>query len=69
MMEIDLTGPQGNVFFLLAQAKKLTKTLNERRGNDYLSWEDIRKDMTSDDYEHAVDVFDDIFGHIVILSR
>jgi hypothetical protein len=69
MIEIDLTGPDGNVFNLLAQAKRLTKTLNERRGNEYLLWNDIRDDMMSSDYEHAIDVFEEHFGHIVILYR
>ena len=69
MIEIDLTGPDGNVFNLLAQAKRLTKTLNERRGNEYLLWDDIRDDMMSGDYEHAIDVFEEHFGHIVILYR
>ncbi|MCJ7695350.1 MAG: hypothetical protein MUO40_07960 [Anaerolineaceae bacterium] len=64
MIELDLTGEQGNVFFLLAQAKKLTRTLNEP-----LKWEDIRNDMTSGDYDHAVDVFEEHFGHLVILSQ
>ena len=36
MIEIDLTGPDGNVFYLLGMAKKLTRTLNERRENEYL---------------------------------
>jgi len=69
MIEIDLTGPNGNVFHLLAQAKKLTRTLNERRDNEYLSWDEIQKDMMSADYDHAVDVFEEHFGHIVILYK
>ena len=69
MIEIDLTGPDGNVFNLLAQAKRLTKTLNERRGNEYLKWDDIRDDIMSSYYEHAIDVFEEHFGHIVILYR
>jgi hypothetical protein len=69
MIEIDLTGPDGNVFNLLAQAKRLTKTLNDRRENEYLKWDDIRDDMMSGDYEHAIDVFEEHFGHIVILYR
>ena len=68
-IEIDLTGPDGNVFNLLAQAKKLTKPLNDRRENEYLVWEEIKHDMMSDDYDHAVDVFEEHFGHIVILYR
>jgi len=69
MIEIDLTGPDGNVFYLLGVAKKLTRTLNERRGNEYLVWKDIQADMMSDDYDHAIDVFEENFGHIVILYK
>lgn len=68
-IEIDLTGPDGNVFYLLATAKKLTKTLNDRRENEYLVWDEIKEDMMSDDYDHAVDVFEEHFGHIVIMYR
>ena len=45
MIEIDLTGPDGNVFYLLGMAKKLTRTLNDRRGNEYLSWDEVKEDM------------------------
>ena len=69
MIEIDLTGPDGNVFNLLAQAKKLTSLLNDRRENEYLLWDDVKADMMSDDYDHAVDVFEEHFGHIVILYK
>ncbi|GAG86715.1 unnamed protein product [marine sediment metagenome] len=69
MIEIDLTGPDGNVFNLLAQAKKLTSLLNDRRENEYLLWDDVKKDMMSADYDHAVDVFEEHFGHIVILYK
>ena len=68
-IEIDLTGPDGNVFNLLAQAKKLTSLLNDRRENEYLLWDDVKADMMSDDYDHAVDVFEEHFGHIVILYK
>ena len=69
MMEINLTGPDGNVFYLLATAKKLTKTLNDRRENEYLVWDEVKEDMMSSDYDHAVDVFEEHFGHIVILYK
>ena len=69
MIEIDLTGPDGNVFNLLGVAKKLTKTLNDRRENEYLLWEDIRKDMMSSDYDHAVEILEEHFGHIIILYK
>jgi len=69
MMEIDLTGPDGNVFYLLGSAKKLVRLLNERRGNEYLVWDEVKEDMMSSDYDHAIEVFEEHFGHIVILYK
>ena len=69
LYEIDLTGPEGNVFYLIGAAKKLTRLLNERRENEYLVFDEIQKDMMSSDYEHAIDVFEKHFGHITILYR
>ena len=69
MIEIDLTGPDGNVFYLLGMAKKLTRTLNDRSENEYISWDEIKEDMMSDDYDHAVEVFEEHFGHIVIMYK
>ena len=69
MIEIDLTGPNGNVFYLLGAAKKLTRTLNDRRENEYMVWTDIQSDMMSGDYDHAIEVFEEHFGHIVILYK
>ena len=59
---IDLTGPQGNVFFLIAQAKKFAKQLN-------LGGDEIVTQMMSGDYDNAVEVFDEYFGSFVILER
>ena len=59
---IDLTGPAGNAFSLIAQAKRFAQQLGL---NDVA----IIKDMTSKDYEHLVQVFDNHFGHFVILER
>ena len=61
-IEIDLTGPEGNAFSLLGQAQKWAKQL----GIDY---DELYKDMTSDDYEHLVEVFDKKFGHFCTLIR
>lgn len=69
MIEIDLTGPDGNVFYLMGVAKKLARTLNDRRGNEYLNWGDIQADMMSGDYDHAIEVFEENFGHLVILYK
>lgn len=61
-IEIDLTGPQGNVFFLIGTAKNLAKQL----GMDSSS---VQKEMMSGDYENAVNVFDKYFGDFVTLYR
>jgi len=61
-MEIDLTGPQGNVFFLIGTAKNLAKQLG-------LDGKAIQAEMMSGDYENAVNVFDKNFGHFVTLYR
>ena len=59
---IDLTGPDGNAYSLLARAKNYARQLDL---NDVA----IIKDMMSKDYEHLVQVFDNHFGHFVILER
>lgn len=59
---IDLTGPQGNAFFLLGTAKnfadKLGKDSNE-----------IVARMKSGNYDNLVEVFNDEFGDYVDLYR
>lgn len=57
--EIDLTGPQGNVFFLIGQGL--------RWGQDIFAWEKeereaFKAEMMSDDYTHAVETFNNHFG-------
>ena len=59
---VDLTGPDGNAYSLLARARSFAQQLDL---NDVA----IIKDMTSKDYEHLVQVFDNHFGHFVILER
>ena len=61
-IEIDLTGPQGNAFFLLRTAKNLAKQLG-------LDSNEIQKEMMSGDYENLLQVFDKNFGSIVTLYR
>lgn len=62
LLEIDLTGPHGNAFYLLGVAGNLAKQL----GKDSAA---INEEMMSGDYEHLVEVFDREFGHFVILYR
>lgn len=61
-IEIDLTGPQGNAFYLLGVAKKLAGQL----GKDSNA---INKEMTSGNYENLIAVFDREFGDFVTLYR
>ena len=62
---IDLTGPEGNAFVLLGYAKRYANDL----GYSEEEVEDLMKAMQSGDYENLIQVFDDHFGHYVILER
>jgi hypothetical protein len=64
-MVIDLSGPQGNAFFLIGTAKKLWKQL----GYDKEDVESNIKRMTSGDYDNLVNYFDSEFGDFVTLYR
>ncbi len=59
---IDLTGPQGNAFYLLGMAKKLANQLD-------FPAEFIMNEMKSGDYENLIKVFDHYFGSIVTLYK
>ena len=59
---IDLTGPEGNAFVLMAYAKKFANQL----GYDA---ERILEEMTSGNYDNLVGTFDDYFGEFVTLLR
>lgn len=61
-IEIDLTGPHGNAFYLLGQAKRLAKQL----GKDA---DTIKKEMMVGDYEYLLEVFEREFGEYVTLYR
>ncbi|NND23532.1 MAG: hypothetical protein HKN86_02450 [Acidimicrobiia bacterium] len=62
---IDLTGPQGNAFYLLGVAKNFCKQLDMTEKNT----QSILDEMTSGDYENLIQVFDREFGSVVILER
>ena len=68
-LEIDLTGPDGNAWFLMGTARNLIKELNKLRGNKYLDEEEIMADMMSGDYEHLLEVMEKHFGHIITMYR
>jgi hypothetical protein len=59
---IDLTGPDGNAFALMAYAKQFAKQLR-------LDGSAIIEEMMSGDYENLLEVFDNAFGDFVILER
>lgn len=61
-IEIDLTGPEGNVFYLFGVATNIGKKLN-------LDYQVIIEEMKESDYENAIRVFDKYFGDYVILYR
>ncbi len=61
-IEIDLTGPQGNAFFLLGTASNFAKQLG-------IDSKPILDEMKSGDYENLVQVFDRHFGSFVTLYR
>mgnify|MGYP001224463861 FL=1 len=63
---IDLTGPQGNAFYLIGTAKRLAKDV---LGYDRNRWDAVEKDMMSHGYEHLVQTFDTLFGDFIILER
>ena len=61
-MEIDLTGPQGNAFFLLGTVQKLCDQLGYHA-------KPVLDDMREGDYENLISVFDKHFGDFVTLYR
>lgn len=59
---IDLTGPQGNAFNLMAHAKRFARQLG-------MDGSAILTEMRNGDYENLVQVFDKHFGHFCVLER
>ena len=64
-IEIDLTGPEGNAYALMAYAKKFAKQL----GYDDFKIQCIIEEMKLTDYEGLLHTFDREFGSFVILWR
>ena len=62
-IEIDLTGPDGNVFSLMGRVKDLLRISNR----DASEKDQILYRMMSSDYKNAVAVFNEEFGDMVIL--
>lgn len=61
-MTIDLTGPEGNAYCLLAYANRIARQL-------HMDGDAITTEMKTGDYENLVQVFDNHFGNYVILLR
>ena len=61
---IDLTGPQGNAYYLMAVVQSTFK----KSGAPELG-ESIIKEMQSGDYEHLLKTFDLYLGDHFILER
>ena len=62
-IEIDLTGPDGNAFALMAYARQLSKPLG-------LDHKPIVNEMTdADNYDALLQVFEKYFGDFVTLYR
>ena len=59
---IDLTGPEGNAYALMAYAERFAKDLK-------LDPKPILDDMMSGDYVHLVDVMEKHFGDYIIMER
>jgi len=59
---IDLTGPEGNAYFLIGLAKQWGKQMG-------LDTDKIYEEMTYGDYENLIQIFDKYFGSICDLER
>jgi hypothetical protein len=59
---IDLTGPDGNAFALMAYATNFSRQLKEDP-------KPVIDEMMGGDYENLLQVFDRHFGEFVILER
>ena len=64
-IKIDLTGPDGNAYYLINLARSFYKQM----GKDETDTAVLIEHMTMGDYEHLLQVFDLEFGMIVDLYR
>jgi hypothetical protein len=62
VLEIDLTGPAGNVFNLIGIGKNMCGQLG-------IDKDQFTKEMMSSDYENAVNTFEKYFGNFVVLYK
>ena len=76
-IKIDITGEQGNAYYLIAFAMNFTKTLpdlftpfSDQDRWDGKKWDvahAIRTEMMAGDYEHLLDTFESYFSEWVEL--
>tara|TARA_B100001287_G_scaffold222236_1_gene191410 strand:+ start:14 stop:271 length:258 start_codon:yes stop_codon:yes gene_type:complete len=64
VIEIDLSGPQGNAFVLLGYAKRLGKQIYGPEETEF-----ILEEMKLSTYEMLILTFDKYFGEVVTLYR
>lgn len=64
-IEIDLTGPEGNAFYILGLAKKLCRDFGMT--SQYQS--ELLDRMRSGDYENLIQEFDNSFGEVVTMYK
>ena len=64
-IEIDLTGPDGNAYYLLGLANHLSRQL----GHSDFRRKCIQDEMMLSDYEMLLETFDREFGTLVTLWR
>jgi hypothetical protein len=62
---IDLTGPQGNSFYLMGVSCNLMKQLDFTPEEG----ESVFEELKSGDYEHLIKTFDKYFGDFIDLER
>lgn len=62
-IEIDLSGPQGNAFYILGVAQQLGRQLNKTKEEV----DNILNKMQSGDYQNLINIFDKEFGDFVDL--
>ena len=64
-IEIDLTGPDGNAYYILGVAKRLCKEFGMTKQYE----KDLLDEMMSGDYENLLQTFDKSFGSVVTMYR
>jgi hypothetical protein len=65
MIEIDIDGPQGNAFSLMADANHIGRML----GMDKDEIDEVCKEMRSGDYDHLLHTFYIYFGDVATLIK